>query len=108
MEGIGSLAAEIAWVPGPGDLRRREVICGLLNWAAVIGRSVTMGRKEGEDIEIRYDVGFSSKGPSFLATWPVGNHWDERKSIDQPRCGISRTPASLDSTMATIATMTTM
>ena len=60
----------MAWVPGPGDLRkflvdrRREVICGLLNWAAVVGRSVTMERRRGEDIEMKYDVGFFSKGPS--------------------------------------------
>ena len=70
MEGIGLPVAEIAWVPGPIDLRkaladrRREVICGLLNWAAFVGRSVAMERKRGEDIEMKYDVGFFSKGPS--------------------------------------------
>ena len=47
VEGIGFPVAEIAWVPAPGDPRtalidrRREVICGRLNWAAVVGRSVT-------------------------------------------------------------------
>ena len=53
MEGIGS---SVAWVPRPGDLRkalvdrRREVICGRLNWAAVVGRSVRTKRKRGGDI----------------------------------------------------------
>ena len=67
MEGIGSPVAEIAWVPAPGDPRtalidrRREVICGRLNWAAVVGRSVTTKRKGGGDIEMKYDVGFCSK-----------------------------------------------
>ena len=54
MEGIGS---SVAWVPRPGDLRkalvdrRREVICGRLNWAAVVGCSVRTKRKRGGDME---------------------------------------------------------
>lgn len=67
VEGIGSSVAEVAWVPRPGDLRkalvdrRREVICGRLNWAAVVGRSFTTKRKSGGDMEMKYDVGFDSK-----------------------------------------------
>ena len=52
----------------------------------------------GGDIEMNYDVGFPPrKGPRELL-----GPWDERKSIGKLRCGTSRTPASLDSTIATI------
>ena len=46
----------------------------------------------------RFNTGTIASGPWGEALGP----WDERKSIDKPRCGISRTPAGLDSTIATI------
>ena len=58
-------------------------------------------------MDMNYDVGFplGTDLPNFSSKWAIENPWgpwDERKSIGKPRCGISRTPASLDSTIATI------
>ena len=64
MERTGSSVAEVAY---PGDRRkalidrRREVICRRLNWAAVVRAQCRDKEEEGEDIEMKYDVGVSSK-----------------------------------------------
>lgn len=72
------MGSSVAWVPHPGDVRkalvdgRREVICRGFNWGLRLeGRGVIYGEEVGEDMELKYDVGFPPrKGPNFLGSGP--------------------------------------
>ncbi len=83
VEAIGSMDVEVAWVPYPGDLRKRypKTRSDMQMAQLSCNRKAQSYSKEeeGEIMEMKYDVGFFSKPTYFLANWPVGNTSDERK-----------------------------